>query len=715
MAEPDADIIQEAKDRFHRCETFEASPRKLFVEDIKFANADADNGWQWPNDIRRDRELQKRPNLTINKTRQHNLQIINDAKQNKASIRIRPTGEGATKEAADVFEGIVRHIEYQSNAIVAYDTGTKFQVEGGIGWWRVLTDYAGNDTFDQEIYIRRIKNPLAVYMDPDINEKDGSDARFAFVFDDKPKDEAELEWPWLEGKFPQNPLGGMSAWISKDHVRVAEYYRRSEVKDQLLLIQNKETQEQTYAKRSDIPRALRDLLAEDETVIVKKREITSQQVEWFKIVGDEIVDRKVGKDCWPGTTIPLVRVIGEETLIDGKLDRKGHTRALKDPQRMYNYQASANIEYGALQTKAPWVGAAEAIEGYETYWQTANTVPHSILPYNAYTDAGQKEIPAPTRSSPPQEAAAFITGMKIAAEDMMMVSGQYQADFGAPSNEKSGKAIEERQRQGDNATYHYIDNLAVAIRYTGKILIEVIPKVYDTPRVIKIMAEDGTDSSIQLDPQAKQAYQEAQKQQQSKVAGIFNPTVGKYEVEADIGPAYATRRQEAWTAFVQISAQNKELMPIIGDLMFKNADFPGAEDIAERLKRMVPPQALGEDGASPAAMQAQHQIQTMQKAMEQLVNQLAEQRLKLAGKDAKMDVDKYNAITERLEMLLDRIPSEKDIAGMVHDLVVQEHQNSQDMLGNEHQAGLDMMQTDQAHGNALEMQDNAPAPAGAGQ
>ena len=526
-------------------------------------------------------------------------------------------------------------------------------------------------------------------------EKDGSDARYAFVFDDIPKDEAEREYPELKDMFTTAPLGNAGdGWLDEHHVRVAEYYRVHAKKDKLLHIVDKTSGSEQIIRKSKLPKELLDLMPEG--AIQNERDIESPEVEWYKIVGNKIADRRI----LLGRYIPISRAVGDETIIEGELDRKGHTRALKDPQRMYNYQASANVEYGALQTKAPWVAPAAAIEGLETYWETANTKNHSILPYNHKDEEGN-DLTAPERAAPPAQAESFMKGMEIAAQDMMMVSGQYQADFGQPSNEKSGKAIQERQRQGDNATYHFIDGLAIMIRHLGKILIDLIPKIYDTPRTLRILAEDGTDSLVMLDPQAKQAYAEQKAHEKAQVQRIFNPNVGKYEVEADIGPAYATRRQEAWNAFEQIAANNKELMALIGDIMFQQADFPGAEKIAERMHNMLPPQALGQ-GMPPMVANLQAHLQQSQKAIEELIIQLAEAKLNATRAKDDGEAKKYNAITERLEILLDRIPSQKDIATMVHDLMVQEHQSS-----------LDMAQTDQEHGNALELQASAPEPAGA--
>lgn len=638
--ERDEDIVSEAKTRYERCEGWEADCRKRFIDDMKFANADPENGWQWETTLKQNRVDRKKPCLTINKARQHNLQIINDAKQNKPGVNIRPVGDGATYDAAQVFEGIVRHIEYQSNAEQAYDSATMFQVEGGFSYWRVVTDYVSDDSFDQEIYIRRIADPLSVYLDPDIAEIDGSDARFGFIYEDMPKEDFEKLYPEFKDEVGQSPLGGNpDMWATEDTVRVAEYYRKRNKKDKLVTFllpaPYMDAGKQIISRLSELDENLRPIyesVKDDPTTQV--RDILTDEIEWFKIAGNSIIDRRI----WLGKYVPIVRVIGEETIIEGKLDRKGHTRALKDAQRMMNYWASEATAQVALQTKTPYKAPAEAIEGLETYWGKANLDENAVLPYNQYTEEGQ-QLNAPVREQPPVMASAFVDGMRIAENWMMAASGQYQSQFGENENATSGKAINERQRQGDNATYHFIDNLAIAIRFTGKILIDLIPKVYDTERVIRILAKDGTESHIQIAPGAPQAYQGQQQEDQS-VAAIFNPNVGRYEVESDIGPGYATRRQEAFNAMSQIAAQNPEFMKVAGDLLWKSADFPLSDELAERWQRIIPPAVMGN---AP-----DQQTQTLQGQLQQAHDAIAHLQQQLTDKDKDINIKAFDSETKRL-------------------------------------------------------------------
>jgi hypothetical protein len=654
-------VVKEAKERFDRTHSWEARARVNYINDIKFANADAYNGWQWPNDLRRTRDLDDKPTLTINKTNQHNLQIINDAKQHKPGIRIRPTGNGATFEAAQIYNGIIHHIEYISNAQTAYMNAVEFQVETGWGFWRLSTDYAGPESFEQEIFINLISNPLCVLIDPDAKEKDKSDMMFAIIFEDIEKHEFMSMYPEYKNMTLDPALGAEDEWITKDHVRIAEYFRKVKRKEKFVRVRHPLTGQMFQGHLSKIDKEHHDaILADPDTIW---RDVELDVVEWYLIIGKKAIQKKI----WPGKYIPIVPLFGKETVIDDELDRKGHTRAMIDPQRMYNFWTSSATEQVALQSKSPYIAPAEAIEGYETYWESANVVNHSVLPYNGLDDEGNP-IAAPQRQMPPEMARAYIDGMQTAANEMMMVSGQYQAMMGAASNERSGKAISERQRQGDNATYHFIDNLGNAIRLTGKMLLDLIPKIYTEKRIMQIMANDGTDIEVEIDPAAKQSLIQHTDEEGKVIRRIFNPNVGRYEVQADIGPDYGTGRQQTFDALTTIISQAPELMNVIGDLLLKAADFPMADEAAQRLKRMTPPQALGQ-APTQAEQALQAQIQQLQQALGKLTFDDQKHKLELKGKDQLRDIEAYKAETDRLKVIQDSIDP-NEIARLAAQLII---------------------------------------------
>lgn len=675
----DERVLAEAKRRWRQCVDWESVARQRGLEDAKFADADTDNKYQWPDNIRNGRENSQRPCLTINKTRQHNLHIINDAKQNTPAIKILPTGDDATYESAQIFEGIIRHIQYISNAPVIYDTATEFQVKSGIGYWRVVTDYAGDDSFDQEIFLRPINDPNNVYLDPDIQQKDGSDARFCFIYTDMPKDDFNAAYPEFKDGPLRAPFGDISTILDEYHVRIVEYFRLVTKKDRLISFMDPTTGQDVVEKLSELKKQRPDIFkwAVDNPES-KMRNIVYDEVEWNLIIGDTVAKTTI----FPGKYIPVVRVIGEETVIDGQMDRKGHTRALKDQQRMYNYGASASVEFIALQSKTPYIAPAQAIEGLETYWESANTDNHAVLPYNHIDDDGNP-MPAPERQQVPTASPAFVQMMQDANAQMDMASGQYEATFGEKSNERSGVAISARQRQGETATYHFIDNLAIAIRFTGKILVNLIPLVYDTPRIIYILGEDMTGSPVNIDPKMQQIMAQKKNMLTGQVQHIFNPNVGKYDVVCDVSPGYSTKREEAFNALSQIIQQNPQSLMLLGDLWAENADFPTSDKIAERLRNMLPPEASGQ-GTPPAVQQLQQQMQQMQQINAKLLQTLAEERLKSKDYSAQKDIDVYKAQTDRMkansDILSKHVLTPKDQAILQHELAVQEHRGNLDLV-----------------------------------
>src|SRR6202165_613189 len=654
------DAVQEAMDRFERCVGREKTARARFLDDYKFANADAYNGYQWPNDLRRTREVDERPSLTLNGARQHNLQIVNDAKQNKPGIKILPVADGASVDSAKVLNALVKHIEYISTASAAYDHATNFQVNAGWGYLRVATDYSNENNFDQDIYIKRQADPLNVYLDPDHKEPDGSDSKFAFVFQDIERSEFEKDPQYAEYKdiASTTPMGSATAgWVNNDYVRIAEYWRIVEKNDSLYALPAgyagqrvfqggfiaKSFLEKVKTGRSAV--LLKQIRADEEEGSVQSRELIRKQVEWKLIIGYQVAEEK----DWPGQYIPIVPVWGEETVIEGTWDCKSHTRSMLDAQRMYNYAASSAVEFMGLQTKTPWIAPVEAVEELETYWNEANRINTSVLPYKSLREDGSV-IPPPQRIQPPTAAPIYATQMQSSLQDLLMVSGQYAASMqgGIP---RTPKQIGERTRQPSTATFHFVDNLAIAIRHVGRIILDLFPHIYDTQRLMQILADDGTTMNVALDPQMKQAYYKHVMQDQQSVIHVLNPGVGRYDVQADIGPNYATQREEAFEAFKLVLTQSPQLASILGDILFRAADFPHADEAAERLRRMVPPHALGE-GPSATEQALMQQVQNLQNLFSKSLEDQTTLRIKLRGKEEKNEVAIFDALTKRLQVLI---------------------------------------------------------------
>ncbi|PYE21339.1 phage P22-like portal protein [Paraburkholderia silvatlantica] len=646
MAERSKTIVARAHERFRSCVEWEGPFRQRYKDDMRFLYADSDNGEQWPASVRAARQSAGQVMVTINKTHTHWLHVVNQAKENRAAISVSPTGSQASYDSAQIFEQIIKRIEYISDAETAYEKAIETAVGGGIGYWRIVTDYTDQDSFDQEIFIKQIADPLTVYLDPHIKTQDGSDAKFAFVFDEVSRREAEKRWPEYVGK--SQSLGDMAEnWMRKDSVRYAEYYERNESKEWLYAIPSGDD-DIILARESSMPPGGSELLkmAYDQNIQVQRRRVEKYEVDWYLIVGDKVAERAK----WAGKYIPIVRVVGEELIQEGKLDRKGIVRYLKDAQRAYNYNASAALEFGALQSKSPYLAPVEAIEGLENYWSTANTQNHAYLPYNHADDQGNP-IPPPQRQQPPTGATVYVEGMQAAEHELMMASGQYESTFSEQGNEISGVSIEQRKQQGERVTFHYLDNLAKAIRYTGKQLIDLIPKIYDTKRVLRIMDEGGEEHQIKIDPQSKQALQQQEDQGEAQVAAIFNPAVGNYEVIARVGPNFETRRKEAFSAMTNMLTANESLAPVIGDLYMANADFPYADKLQERMRNWIKtmnPAILGE-GPTPMEQQLQQQLQQAGQLIQTLDKELKDKTIQQQFEKQRLDMDALTHLSTRLE------------------------------------------------------------------
>ena len=643
MADREKDIIERAYENFQACLNWEQATRQRYREDMRFLYADSDNQDQWEPAVKARRHLATQPMLTINKTHTHWLHVVNNLKANKPSVQVHPTNDEATYEAAEIFEGLVRHIEYKSNAKVAYDIAAEHMVGGGIGYWRLTTAYADDSTFDQEIFIKEVPDAMSVYLDPHIKRKDGLDAKFGFIYEDMPRREFERKFPNF--KLPATSPSGNQMWITKDVVRLAEYYELEVRKEWLYALENPDGS-MRYAKESDISVDERKLFNEairQGAEGITRRRIDKRTIKKYLIGGDEVLE----KGTWPGSYVPIIRCPGEEVVIEGRLDRKGLIRYMKDAQRAYNYNASAAIEFGALQSKSPYMAPVEAIEGLENYWATANTENHAYLPYN-HADENGNPIPSPVRQQPPSSAPVYMEGMATAAQELMMTSGQYDQTFGEQSQELSGVSIEKRVNQGERVTYHFQDNQNMAIQTTGRMIIDLIPKVYDTKRIVRILGDDNTESQIMVDPELAEPMKKTEDEENARVMAIFNPNVGKYDVVAEVGPSYDTRRQEAFDAMTKLLAAQPALSQVIGDLYMGSADFPNADKLQERMRNWIPPNILG-TGPSEQEQQLQQQLQQAQAIIQQLQEQLQDKQSYLALDKQRLDMDALNHLALRFE------------------------------------------------------------------
>lgn len=601
------DVVKTAMAQFQLAAEAEINVRTKALDDWEFSI-----GNQWPVNIQQQRDLEARPCLTINKLPASLRQVTNDARQNRPSIHIAPTDD-STKETAKILEGMVRQIQVASNADIAYDTACDGQTRGGFGYFRVITQYVDEKSFNQEILIKRIKNPFSVYFDPHAIEPDYSDAKWAFIVEDIAREQYKEDYPdSAAGDLDLSSIGDQAqAWMSEDTIRIAEYFKVVEEKQKIYqlaggMVLNEDELKQYKAEFGEnVP-----ILAERETAIRK--------IKWYKISCTDILDEK----DWAGKYIPIIPVLGEDVEFNGKRELVGMVRYAKDPQRMYNYWSSAQTEAIALAPKAPFIAAEGQTEGYEPLWDNANTKTFSTLVYKPTTIDGIL-VPAPQRMQAEPPIQAMIHATAQASEDMKATTGIYDASLGARSNETSGKAILARQREGDLSNFHYIDNLARAIRHCGVILVDLIPKIYDSARIVRITHMDGTEEMVKIN-------QPTEEKDADGLAKVYDVTTGKYDVVVNIGPSYSTKRQEAAEGMITVTQAFPALWGIAGDLLVKNLDWPGADELAERIKIGLPPQYQEKKDKDP--QETMKKLDQSMQMIEQLTAALNEAQAKIETK-----------------------------------------------------------------------------------
>ena len=668
-----SELLAEMRTRMQSAQSAFSLTRQAELDDLRFMAGSPDNNWQWPQDVLATRgsvqgqTVNARPCLTINKLPQHVRNVTNEQRQNRPSGKVIPADDRADPEVAEIFDGIVRHIEYMSDADVAYDTACDNQVTFGEGYIRLLTEYCDEDTFDQDIRIGRIRNAFSVYMDPMIQDPCGSDARYCFITQDITVDEFERMFPDATPITTLRTQGvgdaSMGYWLNENTVRIAEYFRIEEERATLNLYPGG----LTAFKGSFEARQMEAMGMEP----LRTRESSKRVVKWMKTNGFEVLEEQ----DWVGKYIPVVRVVGNEFEVDGEIHVSGLVRNAKDAQRMYNYWVSQEAEMLALAPKAPFIGYGWEFEGYENQWKTANTQNWPYLEVNPdATDGAGNSFPLPQRAQPPMAQQGLIAAKMGAADDIKATTGQYDPSLGATSNERSGRAILARQAQSDTGTYHYVDNLARAIRHVTRQIIDMIPKIYDTQRVARIIGMDGQTTMAKINPMQPEPVRELKDQNGVTIEKFYNPGVGRYDVVVTTGPSYLTKRQEAMDAMSQILQGSPQLWAVAGDLFVKNMDWPGAEELAERLRKTIDPKLL-QDQDDPALQAANQQIQVLTQEMQAMQQMLQNVQQSMEAQKMKVDTFKaesdaeikaYEAETRRLQAVQTGMTPEQ-----VQDIIMQ--------------------------------------------
>lgn len=635
-ADDDKAIIAEAIARMQISVTADSENRSEAIDDLKFKK-----GEQWDPAVKAQRVRDQRPCLTMNKLPTFVHQVTNAQRQNVPSINVHPVGAG-DKAVAEVIQGGIRHIEYSSNASVAYDTAVNSAAEIGFGYFRLVTTYCREDSFDQEIQFRRIRNPFTVYMDPSHVNPDGSDQQWCILSVKVPRAEFKAEFPNSE-PVDMSAIRGLGDaahdWADDDCVRLSEYYRIHREPAKVVLLSNGES---GYKD---------DLLEVPPGVTIKAaRDSWRTKVQWFKLTATEILDRADIPCKW----IPVFPVYGDEIDIDGKVSRSGLIRNAKDPARMYNFWMTAATEEVALRPKTPYIGAEGQFEGHESEWAAANTSSFPFLEYKPKALGGM--LAPPPQRQPMADLPSGVLAMAMHAnDDIKATTGIYDASLGARSNETSGVAIRQRDRQGDTANFHYIDNLHVTLRHVGRCIVDMWPKVYDAQRTLQIMGKDGKVSSVPINTPVPPEQQKPDPRTGAIQQVLNDMTVGEYSVTISSGPSYDTMRQEAVDGMIQTAQSWPKLMDIAGDKVVRSMDWPMSDEIADRIEKTLPPelrdQEEGPDG-EPAGQpelppEVQQQMQQMEQALNDLMGQLDQaksgiEKARIAA-DAQIQVAKINA------------------------------------------------------------------------
>jgi hypothetical protein len=568
------DILKSALERFEITEQHDKEQRQKSIEDRRFVHAE---DGQWDDDAISKR--QDRPRYTINKVAGAIDQVTGDQRQTRVDIKVRPVSGGADEKTADIFNGLIRNIEGQSDAAAAYDNAFDEMVAGGYGGWRILTEYNDDDTFEQDIRIAPIVSAdSSLFFDPAATKYDKHDANYAFVVSTMAVEEFKRRWPEAtitEWSQVQHNKSNCEGWYSEGMIRVAEYWVKEPVKLKLGLLSdgrviNLEEEQEVL-----------DELAATGVKVVKTRTADSHKVVSYKMSGGEILE---GPKPWAGKYIPLVPVYGRTTIIDGKPYIRGMVRFAKDPSRIYNYATSASIEAAALTPKDPiWITETQA-KGHEAQLRNFNTRNSPFMLYNTDPTAPG----APQRTGAPAVQAALIQQIQQAGMDIHATTGMEPASLGNSPELKSGKAILAQQAMGDRGTYIFSDNLAKSVEHTGAILVDLIPKIYDTERMVRVLNIDGSSEDAQINVAALDALgQPVVDQQTGKTVMVNDLSLGKYDVVIETGPSYHTQRQESAQQLIDLAQSSPIFEQVAIDLIAKNLNVLENDELTKRIRRVM--------------------------------------------------------------------------------------------------------------------------------
>ena len=618
-----ADPMKEMRERYQRAVTADQDNRNKGIEDFRFV---AVPGHQWDEGQKKARR--GRPCYEFPMLRAHWRQITGDQKQARPQIKIRAVEDGDV-QGAELRQGLIRNIEDQSRASAAYDTAFEWSSAAGMGAWRIVSAYSEDDGWDQDLRIKEIPDALStVWFDPDAKERDARDGMFAFVEDAISREDFKARYPKADAvDFDSQARTLYGDWYGQDKVRIAEYWRKVPVTKTLCLLADGRTVEKEEGQDYGLP-------------VVRERTVQTFKVVMSIVSGSEEVD---GPHDWPGKRIPIVPVYGDRYFVDGKWEWSGLVRHAKDAARLVNYNITTGQEILAKQHKATPIVTPKMLEGpgVKPMWDASNAADMPYLPITP-----DPLMPGgPAFLSPPPIHAAFANFGQMSIDLLKSSTGIHDASLGERSNETSGKAIIARQREGDTATYSYQDGLAFAIQSTGEILLELLPHFYDTPRVVRVLGKDGGEDWAKIN-------------QPGPNGEVINDmSAGKYDASVSTGPSFSTQRAEFADLMLNMAQGNPQLMMAAGDLIMGALDFPKAEEVAERLKLLLPPQiqqaiSQGKE-LPPEAMLAMQQAQMAMQEAQQRVVMLQEAEQQVMQDKAATDAAKAQVTVQRAQIQAD--------------------------------------------------------------
>lgn len=639
------DIVREVNDRLSHAYNYDRHNRDAAAVDLRFLAGD-----QWPEFARAARA--NRPMLTINKLPQFLHQVTNDIRRNAPVLKVTPVGK-SDDTLADIYDGIIADIQYRSSARHVYATAGYHAAACGIGHWRVKTEYQDEDTFDQEIKIELIPYPLAVYWDPAAVKPDRSDAMWCIVVDLVPTETFKLKYPnsipasVMEVRTPTFSTGIF--WQTRDYVLVAEYWCKVPEVHTLTAFQSGETFNTTKFNPMQMYQ-----LQQMHGPVVRSRKSNCYRVEQAIVTGAEVLN---GPNVWAGKHIPIVPVVGTEIPLERNIVRKGLIRDAMDAQQLYNFYRSAAAEHIALSPKSPWIVTDEMIGRHKNDWNTLNS---ANKPFIRYTPDPKAPGQMPQRVAAPVPPNALWQEAEIATDDLKATTGIYDASLGAKSNETSGVAIKRREQQGDTANFHYQDNLTLSIEHTGRILVDLIPKIYDNARVVRLLTEGGEASQVQIN--------HVMYDDNGQSIMLNDLSQGRFDIRVTIGPSYQTKRLEAAQSIIELmQALGPNAAPLLADIAVRNMDIPDAEEASARLRAMVPQQAMVDPNAPPPPPDPmQQQAMALQMGIGEA--KLQQEQAKATGlqmdnaiKSHKLHGEKLNNLSKTQQILQ---PPEPDIDQM---------------------------------------------------